>query len=110
VFIALELILFGFRFESCSQFLVGSDLVYILNDDNNCDDEQPSRKVSAFAFKPDSSKVAKTTTQAAAVSEINRVKIESDSIGALKESLHEKDLTLKDEFEFPENGWVCSGC
>lgn len=77
--------------------MVGSDLVYILNEESQ-----------VSAFESDLQIISeKGKSQDLAVSEINRVKIETT---APTEAREVKDPKPKDEFDFPEGGWVCGGC
>jgi len=77
---------------------VGSDLVYILNEES---------QVSAFESADLQNIPEKGKSQAEAVSEINRVKIETSAPTVARDV---KDPKPKDEFDFPEGGWVCGGC
>ena len=77
---------------------MGSDLVYILNEES---------QVSAFESADLQNIPEKGKSQAEAVSEINRVKIETSAPTVAREV---KDPKPKDEFDFQEGGWVCGGC
>lgn len=87
------LIFLPFSYEQCSQFLVGSDLFCALND---------GEQISAFDDGHERQPLIKNSKEEA-VCEIGRVKIEAKSEAV------DKDAS-KSEFDFPDGGWVCSGC